>query len=205
MSEEEQTTLEKIHKAAKAEFLERGFRSASLRSIVKAAGVTTGAFYGYYASKADLFSALVSPQYETLMSCYRQAQAEFAALPPEEQQKNVSTISGRCMRDILLYAYDHLEEFKLLLCCSEGTHFAGMIDEMVEIEVNGTHDYQKVLNDMGLSSPPIDPRLEHILTTGMFNAYFELIIHEMPLQEAEKYLSELRDFYTAGWLKIMGQ
>lgn len=45
MSEEEQTTLEKIHKAAKAEFLERGFRSASLRSIVKAAGVTTGAFY----------------------------------------------------------------------------------------------------------------------------------------------------------------
>lgn len=48
-------------------------------------------------------------------------------------------------------------------------------------------------------------RLEHILTTGMFNAFFELIIHEMPLDEAERYLEEMRDFYTAGWMKIMGQ
>lgn len=205
MSEEERTTLDRIHRAAKAEFLERGFRSASLRSIVKAAGVTTGAFYGYYASKADLFSALVGPQYETLMACYRGTQETFAALPPEEQQQNLGTISAQCMHEILLYAYDHLEEFKLLLCCSEGTRFAGMIDEMVEIEVNSTHDYQQVLSGLGLPSPPIDPRLEHILITGMFNAYFELIIHAMPLEEAEKYLAELQEFYTAGWLKIMGQ
>ena len=43
-------TLQKILEAAKREFLEKGFKSASLRSIVKTAGVTTGAFYGYYAS-----------------------------------------------------------------------------------------------------------------------------------------------------------
>lgn len=45
------TTLELIHSAAKAEFLSKGFKSASLRNIVKTAGVTTGAFYGYYSSK----------------------------------------------------------------------------------------------------------------------------------------------------------
>lgn len=205
MSDEEKSTLDKIHQAAKAEFLERGFRAASLRSIVKAAGVTTGAFYGYYASKADLFSALVDPQYQELLTRYRTAHDTFAALPPEEQQANMSDISGQCMHDMLLYAYDHLEEFKLLLCCAEGTCYAGMIDEMVEIEVNGTHAYQQVLSGLGLPSPPIDPRLEHILITGMFNAYFELIIHEMPLEQAENYLAELREFYTAGWLKIMGQ
>ena len=42
------TTLEKIHDSAKKEFLEKGFLGASLRNIVKYAGVTTGAFYGYY-------------------------------------------------------------------------------------------------------------------------------------------------------------
>ena len=52
---------------------------------------------------------------------------------------------------------------------------------------------------------PIDERLEHILITGMFNTFFELIIHEMPLEEAKHYLKEMRDFYTAGWMKIMGQ
>lgn len=205
MSEAEQTTLEMIHRAAKTEFLKKGFKSASLRNIVKTAGVTTGAFYGYYSSKEALFEALVGTQYETMMSCYCKAQEDFAMLPPEEQPENMGDISGQCMHEMLLYAYENLEEFKLILCCSEGTRFAGMIDEMVEIESKGTHDYQAVLEKLGRSSPAIDPRLEHILITGMFNAFFELIIHEMPLDEAEKYLEELREFYTAGWMKIMGQ
>lgn len=53
---ETHSTLEHIHIAAKKEFLEKGFRSASLRIIVKSAGVTTGAFYGYYSSKEELFA-----------------------------------------------------------------------------------------------------------------------------------------------------
>lgn len=62
MSEEEQTTLHLIRSAAMQEFL-KGFKSASLRNIVKIAGVTTGAFYGYYDSKEDLFESLVSEHY----------------------------------------------------------------------------------------------------------------------------------------------
>ena len=152
------TTLENIHRAAKAEFLKKGYKDASLRNIVKSVGMTTGAFYGYYKSK-----------------------------------------------DILYYAYEHLEECKLILCCSEGTKFAGLIDEMVEIEVDGTHAYQDVLRQLGRPSPHIDSSLEHILITGMFHTFFELIIHEMPLKDAENYVREMRAFYTAGWMKIMGQ
>ena len=58
---------------------------------------------------------------------------------------------------------------------------------------------------MGRPSPKIDPRLEHILITGMFHTFFELIIHEMPLKDAENYVREMRAFYTVGWMKIMGQ
>lgn len=205
MSVAELTTLESIHRAAKEEFLAKGFKSASLRNIVKTAGVTTGAFYGYYDSKERLFEALVGKQYDTMMTCYRKAQEDFAKLPKAKQLDCMSEISGACMSEMLLYAYENLDEFKLILCCSEGTRFAGMVDEMVEVEIKGTHDYQDVLNALGRPSPRLDPRLEHILITGMFNAFFELVIHEMPLQEAENYLQELREFYTAGWLKIMGQ
>ena len=53
------TTLENIHRAAKAEFLEKGYKDASLRNIVKSVGMTTGAFYGYYKSKEELFEAIV--------------------------------------------------------------------------------------------------------------------------------------------------
>ena len=85
MSETEKTTLERILSAAMREFLEKGYQSASLRNIVKTAGVTTGAFYGYYKSKEELFEALVGEQYDYFMDCFRNAQYDFAALPPEEQ------------------------------------------------------------------------------------------------------------------------
>ena len=199
------TTLERIHQAAKAEFLEKGYKDASLRNIVKSVGMTTGAFYGYYKSKEELFEALVCEHYVYLLDCFQKAQKDFANLPHAQQPEVMGDISGACMFDMLHYAYEHLEECKLILCCSEGTKFSGLIDEMVEIEAEATHSYQKVLHDLGRPSPKIDPALEHILITGMFHTFFELVIHEMPLQNAENYVKEMRAFYTAGWMKIMGQ
>ena len=200
-----ESTLTRIHQAAKAEFLEKGFRGASLRNIVKSVGMTTGAFYGYYKSKEELFEALVGEPHDYLIGRFKDAQREFAQLPHEQQPEVMGDISGLCMYDMLHYAYAHLEECKLILCCSEGTRFSGLIDEMVEIEVESTHTYLEVLNELGRPSPKIDPKLEHILITGMFHTFFELVIHEMPLRDAENYIREMRAFYTAGWMKIMGQ
>ena len=205
MGEAETRTLSLIHSSAMQEFLEKDFKSASLRNIVKKAGVTTGAFYGYYASKESLFEALVCEQYEHFMGLFQKAQQDFSDIPQEEQPKHLGDISGACMDEMLLYAYQHLNVFKLILCHSEGTRFSGLIDEMVEIEIKGTHDYLTVLEKLGKPAPPIDEHLEHVLITGMFNTFFELIIHEMPLEKAQYYLKEMRAFYTAGWMKIMGQ
>ena len=196
------TTLERIHQAAKAEFLEKGYKDASLRNIVKSVGMTTGAFYGYYKSKEELFEALVCEHYAYLLDCFQKAQKDFANLPHQQQPEVMGDISGVCMFEMLHYAYEHLEECKLILCCSEGTKYAGLIDE---IEVEGTHAYLKVFEELGRPSPQIDPALEHILITGMFHTFFELVIHEMPLNDAENYVREMRAFYTAGWMKIMGQ
>lgn len=192
-----ESTLTRIHQAAKTEFLEKGFRGASLRNIVKSVGMTTGAFYGYYKSKEELFEALVGEPHDYLIGRFKDAQREFAQLPHEQQPEVMGDISGLCMYDMLHYAYAHLEECKLILCCSEGTRFSGLIDEMVEIEVESTHTYLAVLNELGRPSPKIDPKLEHILITGMFHTFFELVIHEMPLRDAENYIREMRAFYTA--------
>ena len=205
MSETETTTLQLIHSAAMQEFFEKGFKSASLRNIVKKAGVTTGAFYGYYASKEALFEALVCEQYEHFIKLFQKAQQDFSNIPPEEQPKHLNDISGACMDEMFLYAYRYLKVFQLILCHSEGTRFSKLIDEMVEIEIKGTHDYLTVLKNLGRPAPPIDEHLEHVLITGMFNTFFELIIHEMPIEKARHYLKEMRAFYTAGWMKIMGQ
>ena len=204
MSENEQTTIEKIHSTAKAEFLQKGFRSASLRNIVKEAGVTTGAFYGYYKSKEELFDALVSEQYQTFMGMFQQAQNEFAALPPEKQVSSMKAHTDAYLLRMLDYIYDHMDVFRLLLCSSEGTRYENMVHEMVEIEVNATHAFASVMEGMGREAYHIDPMLEHLLVSGMFSGFFELVIHEIPYEKAVTYLHELHDFYTAGWQRIMG-
>lgn len=205
MPDEERTTLERIHAAAKTEFLEKGFRTASLRNIVKIAGVTTGAFYGYYNSKEELFEALVDQPYRHLMREYVAALRQFENLPPEEQPEHMGTTGRDCMKDMLFYMKEHRDAVHLLLLCSEGTRYASMIDDVVELEVQATRKYYGVLQQLGHTVPPIDSRLEHILVTGMMNAYFEIIIHDMPMDDALLYLEELNAFYTAGWKKIMGQ
>ena len=52
MDERSLDTLNKIQQIAMEEFAEKGFLGASLRQIVKKAGVTTGAFYGYLDRKS---------------------------------------------------------------------------------------------------------------------------------------------------------
>lgn len=199
------STRERIHAAALAEFLAKGYQSASLRGIAKDAGVTTGALYGYYESKEALFAALVDPHYRHFMETYRQALYGFEALPPERQTERLGSVGRECMEELLVYMDAHRDVFHLLLQCAEGTPYAAMIDELVAQEVAATEHYCQVLRGMGREVPAIDPRLEHILVTGMMNAYFEIILHDMPMADAGRYLEEMNDFYTAGWLRVMGQ
>ncbi len=79
-------------------------------------------------------------------------------LPPQRQVDQLSQVSGRCMEDILHYAYDHLAACQLLLCCAEGTRYADLVDEMVAVEIQATHNYQDVLGSLGMPSPRIAPR-----------------------------------------------
>ena len=204
MCEVKSTTLDAILNAAKSEFLKKGFKSASLRNIVKTAGVTTGAFYGYFKSKEELFDALVGTQYETAMTAFIEAQNEFATLPPENLRDNMGRISGDCLDWMTGYIYQNIDEFKLILTCSEGTKYVHMIHDMVEIEVNATHKFANIMKNLGYPEYSVDPQLEHMLCSGLFSAYFELVIHDMPYEKAKEYVRDLRNFYTAGWQKIMG-
>ncbi|MBQ7775893.1 MAG: TetR/AcrR family transcriptional regulator [Lachnospiraceae bacterium] len=201
---EEKSTLELIHKAAKVEFLEKGFKSASLRNIVKTAGVTTGAFYGYYKSKEELFDALVGEQYDTFMRRYQEMQESFTQFTPQQQRDNIENVSRDCMGWMTDYAYENFDAFKMILCCSEGTRYENMIHEMVEIEIESTHAYLEILKGLGMKVSNVDSYLEHMLVSGLFSSYFELIIHDVSYEKAKEYVFELRRFYSAGWAEIMG-
>ena len=205
MEENSATTLEKIQEAALAEFLEKGFLGASLRQIVKNAGVTTGEFYGYFSSKEALFATIVEPHASTLMSRFMEAQTTFAELPEEEQPQHMGVESRDYVAWMVDYICRHREPVKLLLCCAEGTSYENFIHDMVKVEVESTLRYMEVLRRMGRDIPQMSRSLCHIIASGMFNAIFEVVIHDMPYEQALRDVEQLQAFYTAGWSKLMGE
>ena len=205
MEEKSPTTLEKIQDAALAEFLDKGFQGASLRQIVKNAGVTTGAFYGYFSSKEALFASIVEPHAKALMSRFMKAQTTFAALSEEEQVAHMGDESGAYVRWMVDYICQHREPVKLLLCRAEGTGYEHFVHNMVEAEVEYTQRYMEVLRRLGRDIPVLDKSLCHIIASGMFNAIFEVVIHDMPYEQALRDVEQLQAFYTAGWSKLMGE
>lgn len=205
MEEKTQDTLERIQQSALDEFSEKGFLGASLRQIVKHAGVTTGAFYGYFSSKEALFASLVEPHAAAIMGKFMETQTSFSELPDEEQEDHMGVESGDCINWMVDYICQHREPVKLLLCRSEGSSYERFVHNMVEIEVEYILKYIEVLRRLGKKIPNLDRSLCHIIASSMFNGLFEIVIHDMPREQAVRDVAQFRDFYTAGWLKLIGQ
>ena len=204
MEEKSNATLEKIHEAAMAEFLDKGFQGASLRQIGKNAGVTTGAFYGYFSSKEALFASIVEPHAAALMGRFMEAQTSFSELPEQEQPEHMGLESSQCVNWMVDYICDHREPVKLLLCKAEGTSYEHFVHNMVEVEVEYTLRYMDVLRRLGREVPELSQSLCHIIASGMFNGLFEIVVHDMPKEQALRDVEQFRTFYTGGWLKLMG-
>lgn len=204
MEEKSNATLEKIHEAAMAEFLDKGFQGASLRQIVKNAGVTTGAFYGYFSSKEALFASIVEPHAAALMGRFMEAQTSFSELPEQEQPEHMGLESSQCVNWMVDYICNHREPVKLLLCKAEGTSYEHFVHNMVEAEVEYTLRYMDVLRRLGREVPELSQSLCHIIASGMFNGLFEIVVHDMPKDQALRDVEQFRTFYTGGWLKLIG-
>lgn len=202
--ESSSATLEKIQQAALTEFLDKGFLSASLRQIVKNAGVTTGAFYGYFSCKEALFASIVEPHAAALMGRFMEAQTSFAGRPEAEQPEHMGEDSESCLDWMVDYICQNREPVKLLLCRVEGTGYESFVHNMVEVEVEYTLRYMEVLRRLGRRVPTLSRSLCHIIASGMFNGLFEVVIHDMPYEQALRDVKQLRAFYTAGWLELVG-
>ena len=178
MESKTQDTLERIQQAALDEFSEIGFLGASLRQIVE-------------------------PHAAILMSKYVDAHISFSELPAEEQPEHMGVESGAYIHWMVEYVCQHREPVKLLFCGAEGTSYENFIHNMVELEVKSTFRYMETLRRLGHSISELSPSLCHIIASGMLGGIVEIVVHDIPQEQAMRDVEQLRTFYTAGWLKLM--
>ena len=190
--------------AGKREFLAVGYQRASLRNIAASLGVTTGAIYRYYSDKEALFDELVEKPAKELLDRYRAAQQAFAAQPVEDQVSNLPEVPESETSWMFDHIYDNFDAFKLITCSAAGTKYEHYLDTLAEIEDNASRLLIERMTKAGYSLPQIDDALIHIMSRALFNRMFETVRHDMPRDKAKGYIQSLRDFYSAGWFKLLG-
>ena len=181
----------------------KGFKDASLNKIVAEAGFTKGAFYGYYPDKAALFEDLVGEAAKGLLEQFKAAQAAHFDLVSEEKTKDSLKLSTEYLRVFVEYMYAHFDAFKLILCRAEGTRYANFLEELVELEVECSEEYYALLRKRGKLSGKMTKQLHHMITSAYFTAVCETIAHDMPKDEAMRYIEELAKFFNSGWKGLL--
>ena len=204
MAKQIEGVSERILACAKAEFLDKGYTEASLRTIAAAAGTSTNSIYVRFKDKEGLFSAIVEPVLSGMTERFIKIQEGFHHLDPAAQSTRVTEWEDNGTMELVDYMYDHLDEFRLLLDASYGTRFHNFVDELVRIEVEYTYKYLETVGYPAHLGDAMTEKLLHIVTTSRFESIFEVIRHGMSREEAAEYIDLLSRYHRTGFFAVFG-
>ena len=193
---------EKIVAAARKEFLTYGFTDASMRRIAAAAGMSASGLYKHFASKEEMFSALVEPAYQGLLALFRQEAGD------QEQFIGTGDLSvwetSNDARLAVSYIYDHLDAFRLIICKSQGTKYESFLHDLAVLEEKMTLFFMEMLKKQGVKLNEFSEKELHLLTTTNVNAIFQTVEHDLTREEAIHYADTLDRFFTKAWKEFFG-
>jgi AcrR family transcriptional regulator len=198
----DKTKLE-ILKSGKKEFLSQGFQGASLRTIAKNAGLTTGAVYTHFKDKSHLFETLVAPVMDGFASLFAKSPTEYFDIHEDDGDYRIPKLSTEKRKDLIAFIYEHFDEFKLLTQGAQGFDIKGFIKFLTDIKVKSLTEYLGDVTKSGHIGKGLDPALLPALVSGYYWSVFEAVATDMDQERAEKYVEKVASFYNAGWLEIL--
>ena len=171
-------------KSGKAEFLDKGFEKASLRTICAHANVTTGALYAHFKSKNDLFCSIVENDlgdFKGLCDELAERLAKLATRDPEGEKEAVGIVM------------EHRDLFKLLFDCSNGTSYEGFKESLIrQLEKCVLAIFDERAHE------PVDPRVIKTLVRMKFSQYCEMIYGDYDNESVRLITDKLGSFTLQG-------
>lgn len=196
----ERETKERLLISARAEFLEKGYQKASLRSICKNAGVTTGALYFFFQDKEDLFSNIVQPTIDRIQTIASKHVSQELMLLQNiliADEDNVHD-DYDASEQILHMLYQNYDICQLILEKSQGSKYENIIDEFVDIFEEGQRALAMEQAKLYNVKPPEDYIIHWVVHIEM-DAYVHLLLHEKDEKKALQYMGKILQYLQYGW------
>lgn len=188
--------------SARAEFLEKGFENASLKSICENAGVTTGAVYKRYKDKEALFAAVVEETVNKLNGAADvKCDYDMGALSDEEllAMWNMDESSIMWWFEFL---DDVRDDFVLLISRAETTRYAHFQHDWVEKMTDVTYECYEEMFRRGLTNVKVSRREFHILLTAFWTTFYEPFVHGYSMEEIKAHSSLVCRLFD--WKTVLG-
>ncbi len=188
---------------AKKEFLQCGYKDASLRNIAKNANMTTGAIYRRYSDKEALFDAVVDPVRCTFMDMFQASQAMFFDMAEQGLSHLSYKKTANEVSMFLDYVYAYKDIFLLILCHAEGTKHQFFINDLVVLEVEVSRKYYDLLQKKGKLLGNIHPHVHTALILTYYTSIFEIIKLDITKEEALQHIQSIVTFHNAGFESLV--
>ena len=194
---------DELLRCAREEFMEIGFQEASLRVIAAKANSSTGSIYTRYGDKAGLFHALVDDVINGLLQGFEAAQVAFDDRTAEEKSDALDYANEQVI-EMVNYFYDHLDEFRLIVRCSDIDCYEKLIDVLTDIEVKYSLRFMQCTGRAALGAGPTGELMLHMVSSAYYTGLFESIHHNLSREDAIAYTRRLRRFFRMGWADLLG-
>ncbi|MCR4954432.1 MAG: TetR/AcrR family transcriptional regulator [Treponema sp.] len=189
----------RLIEVAKKEFLENGFEGASIRTIAREAQTSPRAVYTRFENKEELFAAVIEPVYSDFIKMFKNDKIIYWE---RARQKDFSTNPEDFYLRYLDYAYQHKEQFFLVLKQSKGTRFENFTQYLCEIDLAELNKQlpQLLENFKQYQKDQSTKLFLSTITYSFYDALFAPLVHGVELEVAKAYITKLTRFYNDGIL-----
>ncbi len=192
-----------ILNTASQEFLDKGFRNASLRSIAKEINGTTGVIYTYFKNKNQIFETLVHPvigEFEKRLATeeisIKEAIEEAGMSPKTWFTKNLKFMTE------LIEKYPN--EMKLLFLKAEGSSFHNYKDLLIEKgTVRSLTIFRTLKRNNAFEGQQISEFFVLNLVKYVINVAVEILKQNKNQKEISIYENEIASFLFSGWKALV--
>lgn len=188
-----------ILQSARKEFITKGFKDASMRSIAANAGVGLSNIYNYFLNKDDIFLAIVKPARDALYSFIHKNHNE------ESIDHNRSTTFGHKEEAVEYYIYlidTYRDELRMLLFHSQGSSLGNFREAFTDYITETSFHYMDLERKHYPDTKEISPFFMHALASWMVSVMGEIVTHDLSKEKIREFFREYFRFEFAGWREL---
>ena len=193
-------TRDRILDSARKHFLKSGFRAAALRKIAGDAGFTSGALYGYFTSKEDLFYAITDPVAERIMDKLDMIRAKMDAPPEEERLVSMGSIYYPHIPEIVDILLSDRDAVRLIVNGSGGTKYEGFL---ANIAKRNSAAINKAAKKAGEKMHTRDKEIMNLLMEEYIGTLFRLAVSDKDRDTVIRCMEAVGRVYENGIVALM--